>query len=167
MKKPTAKLTKQDLEYLESVPKLILILYKEPFDDILKDEKHFEYRDATEYWQTRLKKFYDLKAFWIEFRNGYAKDSPKFKALCMGIFDNNENYALEIIGPNSIKYTDETNSKTTKLFDKVHRLEHNLPKAIYIKPQKKPATKNVNSKSQPKLNIMFRFINKLFGNGSK
>ena len=147
------KLTKNDLEYLDKAPTLILILYREYFDAILKGEKYFEYRNKNKYWQSRLKRFFDLKAFWIEFRNGYAKDSPRFKALCMGIFLDGDAYSLEIIRPNSIEFENKSVANSKVLFSKVKRLEHRLKKAFYIEP-----------KLEPKPNIIFEFIAKFFRN---
>ena len=39
---------------------------------IASGEKREEYRELKPYWHSRLNKQYDV----IEFRNGYAKDSP-------------------------------------------------------------------------------------------
>ena len=52
---------------------LHLTLKKQWFDMIASGEKREEYREIKKYWNRRLNKEYDA----IEFRNGYAKDSPK------------------------------------------------------------------------------------------
>jgi len=53
---------------------LHLTLKKKWFDMIASGEKREEYREMKPYWHNRLiGKTYDA----IQFRNGYAKDSPK------------------------------------------------------------------------------------------
>lgn len=69
---------------------LILPIKKKWFDMILSGEKREEYRELKPYYRSRLRNdgFLDqyglptLKQGKIVFRNGYAKKSPSFEALC-------------------------------------------------------------------------------------
>ncbi len=71
---------------------LILPIKKKWFDMILSGEKKEEYRATSVYWMTRFCKYFPMHphscfptggvAEWVEFRNGYRKDSPSFCALC-------------------------------------------------------------------------------------
>lgn len=54
---------------------LHLTLKKKWFDMIASGEKKEEYREIKKYWNARLNKEYDV----VEFRNGYAKDSPRIR----------------------------------------------------------------------------------------
>ena len=69
---------------------LILPINKKWFDMILSGEKKEEYREIKPYYQSRLRNEgfldqYGLPTLFqgrILFRNGYAGNSPSFKALC-------------------------------------------------------------------------------------
>lgn len=53
---------------------LHLILERDPFDQIAKKTKRFEYRQYTPYWRRRIQnRRYDF----IHFRNGYATKAPE------------------------------------------------------------------------------------------
>lgn len=61
---------------------LHLTLKKKWFDMILSGEKTEEYREIKPYWHKRLKaKDWDV----IEFRNGYGKHVPSFRAYFDGL----------------------------------------------------------------------------------
>lgn len=61
---------------------LHLTLEKKWFSMILSGEKKEEYREIKPYWDKRLiDKQYDL----IFFRNGYAKNSPRFTIDYLGL----------------------------------------------------------------------------------
>ena len=61
---------------------LPLVLKRKWYDLIASGEKREEYRDATEYWETRIYNWGDqamlcAKEAVVEFRLGYAKDAPR------------------------------------------------------------------------------------------
>lgn len=56
---------------------IVLTLYKEWYDKILNGTKKVEYRKNTEYWQKRL---LGKGITTVEFRNGYGKSVPHFRA---------------------------------------------------------------------------------------
>ena len=60
---------------------LVLSVRKKWFDLIKSGEKKEEYRDLTEYWKKRFgfKAGYYKNHKYVEFRNGYGKNVPKFK----------------------------------------------------------------------------------------
>ena len=60
---------------------LHLTLKKKWFDMIRDGVKKEEYREMKPYWHKRLAKQYDA----ITFRNGYAKDAPRFTIELKGI----------------------------------------------------------------------------------
>ena len=59
---------------------------------IFSGEKKEEYRDTSVHWRTRFCKHFPMHPYsciptggvaeWVEFRNGYRADSPRFRALC-------------------------------------------------------------------------------------
>lgn len=56
---------------------LHLTLKKKWFDMIASGEKKEEYREVKEYWEKRLMhRFFDPVYTHVQFRNGYAKNSP-------------------------------------------------------------------------------------------
>jgi len=61
-----------------SVPTLVITINRQPFADILAllRRKCIEYRDMTEYWETRLKNV-GKPPFNMRMRNGYAKNAPE------------------------------------------------------------------------------------------
>lgn len=69
---------------------LILPIKRKWFDAILSGEKKEEYREIKPYYRSRL--YHEglldqhglptLLQTWVLFRNGYAGNSPSFKALC-------------------------------------------------------------------------------------
>ena len=112
-------LKKEQIEYLRKLPVLKLVVYKEFFDKILSGEKIFEYRQKSQYWISRLDKFFEKEGFLIEFRNGYAKDAPKFTTLCLGIFEKDENdeesnFELELVSPKLITNLNEVLESKSK-----------------------------------------------------
>ncbi|WP_303797335.1 ASCH domain-containing protein [Ruminococcus flavefaciens] len=70
---------------------MILTIKKQWFDMLLSGEKKEEYRDIKPYYTSRLINIGLLdkaekptkSSTWVIFRNGYSKNSPTFKALCM------------------------------------------------------------------------------------
>ena len=71
---------------------LKLILYKEPFDQIIAGTKVEEYRDFTPFYIARLctkNKAGEITGFKpykkVTFYNGYRKDRPQFDIECRGI----------------------------------------------------------------------------------
>lgn len=60
---------------------LKLTLKKKWFDMISSGEKKEEYREIKPYWIKRLKfDIWNVRPFlYVEFRNGYMKDSPRIK----------------------------------------------------------------------------------------
>jgi len=79
---------------------LVLSVKKKWFDLIKSGEKKEEYRDLTDYWKKRLgfKAGFYKNYKYIEFRNGYGMNVPKFKVKLIGI---------EIKYPNK-KWIDDT-----------------------------------------------------------
>lgn len=71
---------------------LVLPIKRKWFDMILSGKKKEEYRETSAYWMTRFRKHFPMYPYsyipkggmmeWVEFRNGYRKDSPSFRALC-------------------------------------------------------------------------------------
>ena len=80
---------------------LTLPIKRKWFDMILSGEKPEEYRDKTEYYETRFMNHFGyilingklVKADWLKeikkedrqpvvFRNGYSRNSPSFVAMC-------------------------------------------------------------------------------------
>jgi hypothetical protein len=69
---------------------LHLTLKKYPFDLIASGDKKEEYREVKDFWTIRLKdkesKYVKFKEFdRVQFRNGYATDSPVIILECGGI----------------------------------------------------------------------------------
>ncbi len=68
---------------------LKLTLTRQWFDMILSGEKKEEYREIKPHWikilMTRGYPPAFRKYMFIEFRNGYSKESPAFKAMCEGV----------------------------------------------------------------------------------
>ena len=71
---------------------LILPIKKKWFDMILSGKKKEEYRETSAYWMLRFHRHFPMYPHsfiptggvseWVEFRNGYRTDSPRFRALC-------------------------------------------------------------------------------------
>jgi hypothetical protein len=69
---------------------LKLTLNKKWFDLIKKGIKTEEYREIKQYWQTRLQingyhRFEFKKFDFVEFTNGYNKNSPQITVECLNI----------------------------------------------------------------------------------
>jgi hypothetical protein len=60
---------------------LFLILKREFFHAIARGEKTVEYREATSYWQNRLKKPFETALFQL----GYEKNAPRLLADIISI----------------------------------------------------------------------------------
>jgi hypothetical protein len=67
--------------YLKQGITLKLTVKKKWFDKIRSGEKPFEYREYKSYW---IKRLVDRDYDFIEFRNGYKKDSPKIITIYKG-----------------------------------------------------------------------------------
>ena len=72
-------------------------MYREYFDQILREHKVVEFRDITPYWSKRLEgRHYDI----IKFRNGYRKNAPEmiveFKGMGTVTFQTTPTYAIEL-----------------------------------------------------------------------
>lgn len=66
---------------------LTLPIKRKWFDMIASGEKKEEYRDLTEYYKSRFKKYARAAKFKIRFRAGYRVDSPLMECivtLCVG-----------------------------------------------------------------------------------
>ena len=71
---------------------LVLPIKRKWFHMILSGEKKEEYRKTSAYWMARFHRHFPMfphsciptggVAEWVEFRNGYRTDSPRFCALC-------------------------------------------------------------------------------------
>lgn len=61
---------------------LVLPIKKKWFDMIASGEKKEEYRERKPYYDVRLPKYFNGKAEFVIFRNGYSKKSPQIKCLC-------------------------------------------------------------------------------------
>lgn len=66
---------------------LVLPIKKKWFEMIVNGEKKEEYREFKEYYHIRFKKIfgfdYGRKRVEIIFRNGYKRNSPSVKCLCI------------------------------------------------------------------------------------
>ena len=70
---------------------LHLNLYREYFDQILRQHKVVEFRDITPYWSKRLEgRHYDI----IKFRNGYRKNAPEIVVEYKGMYVSDSEYAI-------------------------------------------------------------------------
>ncbi len=69
---------------------LPLVLKGKWYDMIERGEKREEYREATDYWKTRIERWYDKydrNDLVVEFRLGYSRNAKKMAYLCDGIWD--------------------------------------------------------------------------------
>ena len=60
---------------------LTLPIKRKWFDMIARGEKKEEYRDFTEYYKSRFRKYAARSDFKIRFRAGYRKDSPLMECM--------------------------------------------------------------------------------------
>lgn len=64
---------------------LPLVLKRKWYDMIASGEKNEEYRDATEYWKTRICNWEWHGTTVVEFRLGYAKNAPRMAFRVRGV----------------------------------------------------------------------------------
>jgi len=77
---------------------LYLTIYKKWFDEILKGNKKFEYRNIKPYWTKRL---FDnnknpINYTEIIFKNGYSKNCPKLRVEFLSLEEKNNRYVIKL-----------------------------------------------------------------------
>ncbi len=87
---------------------LPLVLRREWYDMIDRGEKLEEYRDATQYWNTRIRNWWTASDGFpgspvrvVEFRHGYARDARRmaFEVNLLWGYDNDAPFKLYVRPP--------------------------------------------------------------------